>query len=427
MVLNRAVLVLLTVLAAGCGESLFDDNIGGDDDGGGVPTACPKDRCISDAAAELDGSPTGGDGRWRYLGDQRDRSWRPMTPVGGALVGEATNRIERCPGRDACAGLDDALLVTAAGTSAETDPALEYTHPDAQTIQLALRVQIPGGGVDQRVRLYRNSREDVLFTGAASVATGIAQTVTADAVPGDRFLVALEPLGATGGAAAVQLFVLSTGKEFPETCRLAARFEPEDFDADNKIDDQCGGRLTLTDDGAPTTPIPTAGPFPEQGMALHFEPAIVAEDGEAIERTTLTVQMWVTLEAQNDGVYTAYSDINESIGTGLRIQLRRAGNGASFQLEAASVAATAPGLPPVYAVRSAPYPDDDWHFIRVVHGNGIVSLCIDGVRQARDQLLGGGTPAGLPAIGGNHSANFPDPFLGTVDDVRVFTAALPCD
>src|SRR5690606_31269169 len=103
----------------------------------------------------------------------------------------------------ACGELRGALLVDSSGAS--PDPAIEYESPDARVIQLALRAHVTGG--PHRVRLYRNSREDVLFTAAAAPGAAVAHTITLDALPGDRFLVAIEPGDPAGGTAAVHLFV----------------------------------------------------------------------------------------------------------------------------------------------------------------------------------------------------------------------------
>jgi len=65
------------------------------------------------------------------------------------------------------------------------------------------------------VRIYRNSREDVLVTATAMPGVALDREITVDALAGDRFLVALAPEAMGAGNVAVQLFVNNTGAVFP--------------------------------------------------------------------------------------------------------------------------------------------------------------------------------------------------------------------
>src|SRR5262245_15536716 len=97
MVLTRAC-ALLALLAAACGQSLFDANGNVDGGGGDGPAAiaCPA-PCLGDAAADFDGTPEGAGARWRYLDDRRDRSWAAMSPSGSGLAGaNPANAITTC-------------------------------------------------------------------------------------------------------------------------------------------------------------------------------------------------------------------------------------------------------------------------------------------------------------------------------------------
>lgn len=80
--------------------------------------------------------------------------------------------------------------------------------------------------------------------------------------------------------------------------------------------------------------------------------------------------------------------------------------------------------------QSGPYPADGaWHFVRAVHTTGSVKLCLDG-RQLTSIPVATGKLASTyhPYIAKNvvwtPSGAF---FDGGIDDVRVFSTALPCN
>ena len=418
-------LVLLT--ASGCSESLFGAHTGtGDDDG--VPDSCTA-SCIADAAASFDGSLNGAGGHWRYLGDQRDRTWAPMVPVAGAMVGDADNRIERCtdkPSVAACTGLPGALLVTSSGASSMSDPALEYTAPEARVIQLALHAYVPGNSVEHRVRLYRNSREDVLFTTSAAPGATVAHAITLDALPGDRFLVALEPSGGRGGTAALHLFVIDAKQTFPSTCQLAVTFEDSTVIGPT-VDDLCGGGFTsIGTTMQPTSPLLSTGPFPYQGMAVRLDPGLYLFGAKPLDRGDATIQFWIQDEAPSATGAWVFSDLDKVNARGLGIQFKNtSGSPSGLQLEASVVSATNPLM---YASQSIDFANpQDWRFVRVVHTGGMVTFCLDGARVMSFPLAGPAAPGSVPTFGRNGGADVTDQLSGNLDDVRVFSDALPCN
>jgi hypothetical protein len=426
MVLLRALVVLLAV--SGCSESLFGahggtrDGSGGDDDAS-VPDTCPS-GCIADAAANFDGTAGGADGHWRYLGDKRDRTWVPMASAASAMVGEASNRIERCadkPSSAACQGLPGALLVTSSGTSSASDPALEYTIPDARVIRLALRAYIPGDSVAQRVRLYRNSREDVLFTASASPGATVEHTITVDALAGDRFLVALEPTGGQGGTAALQFFVIDANKTFPSTCQMATTFEDKTITG-STIEDLCHrSNLTAITNTQPAPPAIGTGPFSYQGNSVYLEHLLYLLGDQPLDRGDSTIQFWVQSQMPFAQTEWLFSDIDPSNAHGLGIRLDMSAQ----KLVASIVSST---TPVTYTDQSINYPNPGkWHFVRVVHAAGMVTLCLDGTRMLSAPLAGPATPGRAPTLGRNGPADSVDEFFGTLDDVRVFSDVLPCN
>ena len=313
MVLIRMLVVLLAVLGGACGESLFDNNgpgDGGANTDGEVPTLCPA-PCLGDAAADYDPSGT----RWRYLEDQRNRTWTAMTPAGGGVVGaDPANTITTCaaePASPACAALPGALLVSTAGSTSVADPAIAFTSATAQVIQLSVRVHVPAEATEQRVRIYRNSREDALFTGMAVPGTTFEHALTVDALADDRFFLALAP--AAGGAAQIgaHFYVNGTGATFPSKCQLAVGFGSA---TGNLVDDACGPDVTHHDYlvGTPVPPVLGPGPYPELGMAADLTAEKYYDSSSVLDKAgDTTIQMWVRHDAVVD-VYGAwvFSDLD---------------------------------------------------------------------------------------------------------------------
>lgn len=438
MVLIRPLAMVLAVAA--CDQSLFDARgprtDGGPGDGGGdadVPTTCPAGSCLADAAADFDGSPGGIGDRWRYFEDKRDRTWARMTiTADDAVIGaEPGNALRKCAGSSpACQALPGALLVSSSGLGA--DPALQYTSPDAAVIQLALRVRVPSGA-DQTVRLYRNSREDVLFTATAAAGATVAHAIEVDALPGDRFLLALQPGEAPGVAAAVHFFVIDARRAFPSTCQLAASFAVA---AGVVVDDLCTTRdLTSKVDGGPDVEpvlLGSGGPFAEQGDYLRLLPGqyLRAPDEPKLARSggPVTIQFWVRLDDTSAGLTRyALSDADYDInGGGSSVAFFRSGLEVKLQLDADGEQ----GAPVTPAFKDISYPDGGaWHFLRLVDAPGRLTLCIDGALATTMDVANDRADSSQPLYLGKLAEyqSTTAVFDGALDDVRVFSGALPCN
>ncbi|HWU86498.1 MAG TPA: LamG domain-containing protein [Kofleriaceae bacterium] len=436
MVLIRALVAMLLIAGAGagCGESLFDahgrggpDGGGGDDDGA-VPTTCP-DPCLADAAADFDGSPGGKGGHWRYLDDRRDRTWTAMTLVSGEMTGADPNdRIASCDEQSsapACQGLPGALRVTSSAAAA--DPAIEYRSPSTRVIKLSLRALAPAGGTEQRVRLYRNTREDVLFTATARSGELVEHAIVVDALEGDRFLIAIEPIGASeGGEVALHFFINGTSTRFPSTCQLAVPFSVPGS-TDEHVDDLCGGEFAVLQGSDTNLVIPSLrnDVFGQMLMAGHVEPGLYYRSAEVLPTSSAkTIQLWFQLDMMLSTPNAwLFSDIDQDNGGGFGIQLD---NTSGLKLEASIPTG---GSPPTYTSQSVSYPGlNAWHFIRMVHANGMIAICLDGTRLTSVPLAGPSTT--VPKYGSYLGRNRWDPsnsFIGALDDVRVFSSALPCE
>jgi hypothetical protein len=284
---------------------------------------------------------------------------------------------------------------------------------------------VPTGGGAHDVRLYRNSREDSLFTGAAAAGSTFERAITVDAIRDDRFYVALAPKGQGTASIGVHVYINSTGDSFPKSCKLALSFSAA---SGTTVSNACGAAFTYYDYNLTPaqTPTLTAGPFPELGMAADIPMDRYYQGADVLVRDVdTTTQLWVRHDAFVS-TYNAvvFSDEDLDVGGGIAFYIL---NQAPPKVGAETCTN---GEPLAFAFGDAAFPNDHaWHFLRAVHTNGMVQLCLDGVRVASYPL-----PAGKmqsthkPYVGKNviwtPSGAF---FDGAVDDVRVVAGALPCD
>jgi len=443
VVLPRRSVVLGLVLIAGCSESLFgarggsppgqgndaasNDAAGSDSgDAGNVPMSCPG-TCIADAAGDFDGTARGKNNDWRYVEDHPStRTWVPMTVGTNVMTGAVSgSRITTCatnPTIPACLSLPTALLVSPASSPTGVDPAIEFTAPANQVIQLSLNA-FTASGTAQTIRLYRSSREDVLFTGTATAGTLLSHAITLDALAGDRFLVAVVPAGAGATDLALQLFVSAPpGTSFPAACQRVVSFDT--MDGFGGFSDPCHGYRfsSLSDTTGPITPAAGTPPFSQLGMSVTIASGTSIENASTIDYgSDVTAQLWVNTALSGTSVAWPLSNRDVNIKGGVGIKL-------------------VPGTPPtIHAVAgdpqtssfidvSAPFTTSSWQFVRVVRARNNLSLCVQGRRVAsagispEDRTVNVGVWLGKDTAGGSLGA-----FSGLIDDLRVMTGALPCD
>ncbi|HEX3481233.1 MAG TPA: LamG-like jellyroll fold domain-containing protein [Kofleriaceae bacterium] len=451
MVLTRRGLVvalLAALSAAACNHSLFDNRPGGTPGSGGdagsdgpVPASCP-DGCLGDAAANFDGSDTGTTHVWRYLEDQ-GRSWKAMTLSNSVMVGliDSANQITTCTIRNeapACVGLPDALLMSSGASS--VDPAIEFTAPMTmpQVLQLSLHAYL-ASGTGQTIRIYRNSRDDLLFTSPLAAKTPVEQAIVVDALPGDRFLVAISGTEAASQVA-LQFYVNATGQRFPTSCQLALSFTGVTTTT-TTVQDPCS-QYTFTsfaftapppaESFAPTPTVPGTGPYPEQMPGISVgEGRFLQRDGPAPLNALdwshdLTVQLWAqpTMLGQLGTDSFLFSDFDIDTCGGIELSVRAAG-GMNPRITlhgcADPVKMTDTTITPAFPLDSA------WHFIRVVRNAAEFDLCIDGLYVANLPVQPGAIASNNPpALGKPVAFDEGAEYIGGFDDVRVFTGALPC-
>jgi hypothetical protein len=412
------------VLLAGCKQSLFDSHGDVDartGDGGDIPSSCPE-TCLADAAADF------GMMKWRYLDDNKNRSWTPLTMSGNEFTGGGANKISSCKnesGAPPCEQLPGALLFTTTGSTASADPSLSYTATSNQVVQLTVRVHVPAGATEQTVRLYRNAREDSLLTEVALPGATLERAISVDAVKDDRFYLALSPTGEGSGPIGVHFYVNATGDAFPKTCQLALQFSgPMGMATDNA----CGVDYNFKNMDAAAQWSLGQPAFAEMGTSADIQMDRYFEGSDVIQRMgDTTTQLWVRHD-QFVPSYNAvvFSDLDLDYTGGAGIYILE-DTPPKLYVETCTLATqTELG----FASANAPYPDDHaWHFVRVVHANGMVRICLDGQRVASYVLPEGKMQSMYhPWLGRNMNwlpqGGF---FDGAIDDVRVITGALPCE
>lgn len=436
MVLSRAraAIWLAVVTAAGCSQSLFDNHgapggPGPGSDGGAdtmVPALCAE-PCLADAGRDFDGSSHGATMHWRYLEDRRNRTWAMMAPIGTPVVMtgiDPGNVVTGCQGSPAaaCTMLPDAVLVSSAGATAAADPAIEFTTPDAVVVQITLRVLVPGDA-DQEIRLYRNSREDVLFTGTAQVGVLLEHSLTVDALAGDRFLVSVAPTARGASNVAVQLFASATGAVFPHDCQLALGF---DGATGSSLTDRCGQARfdSFQADAMPAAIRLAPGPYAELGDGVEVLSGWFLAGSKVLDQNNdLTLQFW-SLQRNQDTVDTAwpFSDLDLDFGGGLGVAVQ-------------------PGAPPILDATTSLDPAKNtyidattafdtqgvWQFVRVIHAGDALRVCVNGRMVTGSTVPAGHLKTTRPPYLGRDVVWTVDAFFdGVLDDVRVTDGALPC-
>jgi hypothetical protein len=368
-----------------------------------------------------------------------------MSLSNSTMVGQIdpANQITTCKLRNApaCAGLPDALLMSSGASP--IDPAIEFTTPrdaPAQVLQLTLHAYL-ASGADQTIRIYRNSREDLLYTSPLTAKNHVDHAIVVDALPGDRFLVAISGAEAASEVA-LQFYVNATGQPFPTSCQLALSFAGVNTTTTTTVQDPCS-KYTFTsfvftappaETFAATPFVSGPGPYSEQmpGVSLT-ENKFLQRDGPAPMNALdwsqgLTVQLWAqpTMLAQLTTDSFLFADFDVDACGGIELSVRAVGSlDAHITLRGCVDLVTTPDTT---ITPAPPFPlDSAWHFVRVVRNAAGFDLCIDGAYVAS-------LPVKPGAIASNNPPTLGKPvvfdagasYVGGFDDVRAFTGALPC-
>lgn len=421
--IQKHALLLLALVA--CKQSLFSSHSGDDDsvDSGvtsdGVVQQTCGAMCLGDAGADF------GAAKWQYLEDKRNRTWTPMTESGGAFVGaDPNNKIASCEreSKPACSTLPGALLMSSSGGSAAADPAIAFTIPVKQVVKLTVRVRIEGNA-GQLVRLYRNSREDSLFTAVAQPGMTLETSIQVDVLPQDRFVFALAPATAGAQDVAVQMFVNDTALAFPQQCMMGVQWNmPQQS---GLTANECGAALTYYDDSGTTT-MQTAtvigeAPFPELDKGGTIVPDHYFESADVMDRSgPNTTQFWIkqTVVGFTNAATVSDADLNRPGGLGIYLD--------TINTITAETCNDATNVTFVQATGA--YPQDmGWHFVRVTQTADTVALCLDGKRLASYAIPATGMQSNNHPFIGRSPTNATEVLEGGIDDLRIYKGALPCE
>jgi hypothetical protein len=444
---------MLALALGACTVSIFENGNGngtGSNAGSGSSGAPPPPpatcgaACVGDAGQDFNGTPTGKTGRWRYLEDHRDHTWTAMAAkdASASVVSGAdpANHITTCaaqPTAAGCKALPGALLISSSGSTSPADPAIEFTAATDQVLTLDLHA-LASTGAPQQVRIYRNSREDALITQIADIGKQVDQTITLDALRGDRFLIALAPAGAGATDVALQVFLSPTGDKFPKACQFALDFEPAAMGA-TFVTDRCNGtfnHMAVNDDTlaeTSTAPKFAASAFAELGQAADFARGdYFAGSSEVDASKPFTVQLWVQLRKQ-DVIEHGWpfsmldfdvGDTKGGGGLGLAMLNPELSPSAQFDLESVTVAADNATVD-----AETPYQLGQWYFVRMVQTATAVDLCINGVHKGSIAVAPPLATSTFPPYLGRNVVWNPQGayFNGMIDDFRVISSALPCN
>lgn len=439
---------LMCVLALlACNQSLFDSSpgdkdggSGGGDGGGGdidgsVPVSDCPEPCAGDAAADF-GEEQGANEVWYYLRDLGSANGADYEEMIFGTWGELnawTNGTEgpavaNCTGQNGagCEGLDGFVLLVP-GPDDER-PALAFRAPETATYSITGAARIADGGptdVPVQILFSRAGRHDAVAL--QTIRTSVDDVGIAGLVPaleGDEITISIgsdveiPPIG-------IRLFFTRVDEgagAFPATCQVAVR-----FDSDAPLAEGCNGVeiSDLTDGIADPDPGPSSsGPGPSarlgdarafvEGQYLRLGGAPLDYSGE------FTIQFWAKIVNPPFGP-GLYADWNTDVKGGV-------GFFADYDSDLVDFCYMAHGAEELEQCDQTTRPvDENWHFWRGVRKGGSYTLCIDGVEKISAPIAAGlnMTSDEAPRVGRNVVYN-PAYFDGSIDDVRVFSEALPC-
>jgi len=410
---------------------------------GGDDGVC-MDPCLGDAVGDFDTSQGAGALLWSYLRDERDADGLGYSSLTAGTLHGAPAWTDGSPppaivscgtsSEGPCAAAEGRLLLEADQPGDGSDPALVFVAPADGTYAVVATVVSVAGAPE--LTISRISRHDVVATADFSGAGSLTETV--DLLEGERAVIRVAPAASPGGpvslAASIRVSRFVAGAPLAD-CQLVAPFT-----TDTPLALGCSPS-SLTEAGSVNTS-PTSGPSGAYGSGRRFEEnASLEADGVRMDYTgDFTIQLWVNVDNLADGEPFVFSDLNAADAAnagGVNLRVRRVGADNEFEAEYAFPLPTpAPSDPSITCAAScrgsivAPMPPlDEWHFFRLVRRTDTdeVRLCIDGERVGTGWL---DADIEVPSPGdvrfGGTGVSGTDVFNGSIDDVRVFSRALPC-
>jgi hypothetical protein len=441
---------LMCVLALlACNQSLFDSSpgdkdggAGGGDGGGGdidgsVPVSDCPEPCAGDAAADF-GEAQGANDVWFYLRDLGSPNGADYEEMIFGTWGELnawTNgpegpAVASCTGQNGagCEGLDGFVLLVP-GPDNER-PALAFRAPETATYSITGAARIADGGptdVPVQILFSRAGRHDaVALQTIRTSTTEVGLSGVVPAIEGDEITIsigsdeAIPPLG-------VRLFytrVDSGAEMFPGSCQVALR-----FDSGASLEESCRN-TTVIDDSF--TGMTTSGPGPSgrlgEARVFVVDQYLQVGNGPMDYRADFTVQFWSQFtEPQPDFQVVPFADTSDPSSRvhGGQVILRPSSDVGDLELcyyhhdVEGNRLCLFPEMPT----------DGAWHFWRITRStdSGRYQLCIDGAEITSTTVPSDAdmTSDEPPRLG--RFVNFTPPyFTGSLDEVRVFSEALPC-
>jgi hypothetical protein len=450
MTLSRrlASAVLMSALAAGCSQSLFDANPApdgpdardGEDADAAVPMDCPVENCVGDAVAEF---ATEQNGPWRYVevgaGElgfiemNYEAARVPPAWVGARALAASIVNCAQQTDASSCSGLADRILLQPSSDPDEPRPALAWTARATGTYHLTIDWRLDDTQASERpavLQVTRNSQLDHVLTAAFNASTEVSTfaqgVVEIDALQGDSIaLVSTARALADDMSTPLGVRFYVSDLERNDHCQVA--FE---LDGQGTYSNACGGDGQLVEYAAPT--IADTPPDGIPGVAREFggSSRLVYEGVPNDYSGDWTLQFWAKL----DGPGEVLSDLSCTLdGT----SVISGGISMEYDGDVVSIAAsdeiqrTDCAEPPqkILIGRDVTFIPEDWHFYRIVRNRdgSMVTVCLDGLPYETVVVPSGATMATNRALEIGNTADGPlSSFIGQLADLRLYNRALPC-
>jgi hypothetical protein len=221
----------------------------------------------------------------------------------------------------------------------------------------------------------------------------------------------------------VELFISNIASA--SRCQVALDFEMAKVSG-NTMTAHCGNAFTYYEyepNDTPQPPVLADGPYPELGKAASIPTNHYYKTTAALDKgEEFTWQYWMKINAL-DAIYDSWvvSDMDLDAYGGL-------GNGV-YQRATLNFD-TQLGNDGDYLGSNAEFPHvNKWAFVRVAYANGKLSTCINGKRFSSLDVPQAKLESAFPLHLGKNVRWLPQVavYNGLIDDLRVFSAALPCE
>lgn len=319
---------------------------------------------------------------------------------------------------------------------------LSFTAPNDGTYVVVVTVLSVDDG-PASVMVSRTSRLDTVAVGELSGPGSVTGVV--DLLAGERALVTVAPAADPGGSVSVGANVRVSrviGAEPLEDCQLAATFPDESPFA-------LGCSMnTLTEGGGTSDSTRSSGPSPAHGDGRTWARTArgLRAVGERMDYSgDFTIQLWLLVDSLEFDPPTVYSDTSRGspeLASGVALTLNRAVAVGPPNVARASYVFPEPPMGPsddpaiscslegicTGTIEAAIPALDEWHFYRIVRRADLdeIRLCIDGELVGSAPLDGDVDISSQTDLKLARFDEFRDALIGSLDDVRVFSRALPC-